>query len=340
MSPQFVDFDADGRIDIVAGTFDGSPHLVRGGEKGWGQAEQIVDRDGSRIVLNQFWNFDTKKWDATKSHDATGVVAEGHLTSAVAMDLDGDGDLDLLLGDHQSGRVFRRMNEGTSAKPAFTTVNEIVLAGGKPIDVPGTVATLRLVDWNADGLLDLACGGMGDAYGEDEGGGIYVFLNVGTKSASKFAAPITLVERGKKGTEEPVRPDSGLYMDFGDHDRDGDLDIIVGGYSHWTPKARTLTAKEEARVAALNEELASVATSTRTLMQSIDDAVKDLDEAAAEKKRDELFEQNRDEYSTLGKRHQSLQEELDPLVPGKNRTTCVWLYENLARGAAPAAPLK
>ncbi|MFN9333758.1 MAG: hypothetical protein ACK6D1_14305, partial [Planctomycetota bacterium] len=70
MSPQFVDFDADGRLDVVAGIFDGSPHLSRGSAKGWQKPEQILDRDGKRIVLNNFWNFDTKKWDKTHAGDA------------------------------------------------------------------------------------------------------------------------------------------------------------------------------------------------------------------------------------------------------------------------------
>src|SRR5687767_6726032 len=153
MSPQFVDFNADGNLDIVAGTFDGSPHVAYGTGKGWKQPEQILDQNGARIVMNQFWNFDTKKWDSTTRCDEAGKApANEHLTSAVAMDWDGDGDLDLLLGDHNDGRLYRRMNEGAKDKHRFATVNLPVLAGGEPLRLPGTIATIRLFDWNRDGL--------------------------------------------------------------------------------------------------------------------------------------------------------------------------------------------
>ena len=76
MSPQFVDFDADGKLDIVAGTFDGSPHLARGDGTGWNQPEQILDANGRRIVLNAFWNFDTKKWDKSTDGNADGESGE------------------------------------------------------------------------------------------------------------------------------------------------------------------------------------------------------------------------------------------------------------------------
>ncbi|MEO6595488.1 MAG: FG-GAP-like repeat-containing protein [Planctomycetota bacterium] len=339
MSPQFVDFDADGKLDIVAGIFDGSPHLVRGTDKGWGLPEQILDRAGNRIVLNAFWNFETKKWDATHGHDARSTEREAHLTSAVAFDTDGDGDLDLLLGDHRSGHVYLRINEGTRDKPVFSTVNELVTANGQPIDVPGTVATLRLVDWNKDGLLDLACGSMGDAYEDGEGGGVYVFLNTGVKKAM-FAAPLTLLERSKKGTSAPTRPDSGIYMDFGDQDGDGDLDMIVGGYSHWTPAAKTLTAEQTERVAELKAGIEEVGKTMQTLMDEIEKAVAGLDDAAATKKRDELFGARRDEFSAIGKKRQALQKELEPLEPGMKRESYVWLYENVVTVEAAASRKK
>jgi hypothetical protein len=337
MSPQFVDFDGDKKLDIVCGIFDGSPHLVRGTAKGWGQPEQIVDRSGDRIVFNQFWNFDTKKWESTTRHDSKSVSGSGHLTSAIAFDLDGDGDLDLLLGDHSTGHVYSRTNQGTAAKPEFTTVNELVLADGKPIDVPGTVATLRLVDWNADGLLDLAAGSMGDAYEDDEGGGVWVFLNNGSAQSPKFAAPITLLERSKKGKQEPTRPDSGLYMDFGDPDGDGDLDMLVGGYSHWTPKPIELTAEQKQRVEVLRREIADVDEASSKIRAEIEKQLAGLGEDAADEKRSELYEARGGELGELYQKRKKLSKELDPLSPGAKRETFVWLYENLAKSKpAPA----
>jgi len=330
MSPQFVDFDGDGRLDIVAGIFDGSPHLVRGTEQGWAEPEQILDSKGDRIVLNAYWDFDKKQWVETRDYDAPGHEGKAHMTSAVAFDWDGDGDLDLLLGDHSSGRIFRRINEGTAKAPAFSLENELVHAGGKPIDVPGTVATMRLVDWNKDGLLDLACGGMGDAYGDGDGAGIYVFMNTGAKDAPAFAAPITLLKPSKKDSTEPTRPDSGLYMDFGDHDGDGDLDMVVGGYSQWTPKKVVLNAEQQARVAELQAQVAELDAASQKLYEAIDEALKGLDEAAADEKRTALFAEKRPEMIALNKQRQALTQELEPLVPGAKRRTFVWLYENVS----------
>lgn len=353
MSPQFVDFDRDGALDIVAGIFDGSPHLVRGSKSGWGPPEQILDRDGKRIALNQWWNFDTKKWERTLAHDTKETTELrkkkqldraarekkdvrddlgdfGHLTSAIAFDLDGNGTLDLLLGDHASGHVYYRLNEGTAKEPKFTTINEFVLADGKPIDVPGTVATMRLVDWNRDGLMDLAIGGMGDAYSQGEGGGVYVYLNVGSVKVPKWGPPITLLERSKKDANEPTRPDAGLYMDFGDHDGDGDLDMIVGGYSMWTPKPVVLTDAQKQRVGELQVEIAKLDKETQALYEGIDKKLEGLEEAAADKKRADLYAEKRDEMVSRSKSRQQLQRELDPLVPGPKRESFVWLYENVS----------
>ncbi len=338
MSPQFVDFNHDGKLDIVAGTFDGSPHVAYGTDQGFKQPEQILDHKGERIVLNQFWNFDSKKWDSTKRSDAAGnTLPNGHCTSAIAFDWDQDGDLDLLLGDHDSGHLYRRVNEGTSTEPRFALVNVPVLADGKALHVAGTVTTPLLVDWDRDGLLDLVCGGMGDAYSEATGGGVYLYRNTGKLGAPTFAAAVTLIEPSGKGhVGGPLRPDSGLYMDVADVDTDGDLDLVVGGYSHWKPKPRELTAEEKAKVAALQAELAKVNAASQATMQTVTDAVKGLDEAAAATKRGELLAAKRPELSALGKQRQSLTEELDPLVSTPQRVSYVWVYTNTTVASAPA----
>jgi hypothetical protein len=333
MSPQFVDFDADGKLDIVAGTFDGSPHLSRGSAAGWLAPEQILDQDGQRIVGNQFWNFDTKKWDETSRCDPAGHSGGVHVTSAVAFDWDGDGDLDLLLGDHKSGRVLLRRNEGTAQKYAFAAKNELVSAGGAPIDVPGTVATLRLFDWNRDGLLDLLASGMGDPYGNGPGGGVLLFTNTGSKTATTFGAPLVLVPASTKGEQAPTRPDSGLYVEAGDLDGDGDFDLVVGGYSHWTPKGRDLTAEEQQQAERLRQGLAEQLGKLEKLTEAAQAASKGLEEEAANKKYVEAFQSQKEERAAIMKERQALQKQLEELVPSSKREPFVWFYENTAAAA-------
>lgn len=332
MSPQFVDYDGDGHLDIVAGTFNGSPHVAFGGERGFRQPVQIRDRTGERIVLNEYWDHGKKQWQSTKRCDPPGHdLAHGHGTSAVAFDVDGDGDLDLLLGDHRTGHVYVRVNEGSVKEPAFATQNEVLLAAGKPIDVPGTVATLRLIDWDGDGRLDLLVGSMGDVHGAEPGGGVYLYPNTGDDKAARFGAPVVLIERSLKGADGPTRPDSGLYPDAFDIDGDGDLDLVVGGYSNWQPKAPDLTEEQQARVVELRAQIAEVDQQSAALNRALYEATKGMPVEAAEKKRSELAKEQQPQRAPLSKKRQQLQEELEPLAPSAKRIAFVWLYENLAK---------
>jgi hypothetical protein len=67
-------------------------------------------------------------------------------------DLDGDGDLDMLLG-RGDGRLSHYLNTGTSTDPAFELNSEFY----QGIDV-GLSAAPELADWDADGDLDLLLG--------------------------------------------------------------------------------------------------------------------------------------------------------------------------------------
>jgi hypothetical protein len=334
MSPQFVDFDADGHLDIVAGTFAGSPFLARGSAAGFTAPVQILDAKGERILVNQFWNYDTKQWDETDRCNPDGVqLARGHCTSAYAFDWDADGDLDLLLGDYDGGHLYLRRNDGTKGEHAFASRNEPVLAGGEPIKLD-KIATPRMVDHDGDGRLDLLVGTFGDAHGGGHGGRVLLYHNRCPLGAPEFGAPQVLVTAGAKDADRPLRPDTGLYADLADFDGDGDLDLVVGGYSHWKPAQRELSAEEEARVDELRAGLEKVQGEQAALIAGMEEAVKGLDREAANAKRTRFFAERQADFQAIGKRRADLQKQLDGLVAAPKRTSFVWLYEHTGGKAA------
>ena len=338
MSPQFVDFNADQHLDIVAGTFDGSPHVAFGTSDGFEQPVPILDKEGARILLNQFWNDDEDKWDETDRCDPEGgPPAKGHGTSAWATDWDGDGDLDLLLGDYDGGYVYLRLNEGTSGEPEFATRNVLVRAAGGPASV-GKVATPRMIDCTGDGLPDLVLGCMGDSFGDGPGGAVFVYPALAGGKTVQFGARMTLIPPSAKGARGPTRPDAGLYMDLADHDADGDLDLVVGGYSMWTPDAPALTPEQEALVAKLRAEKDEVMARSRKLNEELYRGLEELEGEALKKARDLRLEAQKEQRAEVGKRLRAITSQLAPLSPGKQRQSFVWLYENLAAGASPGAP--
>ena len=121
-------------------------------------------------------------------------------------DLDGDGDLDMVVGNGQ-GQLFTIANTGTSLAPAFGA--PVQLAG---IDVGGS-SKPALGDLDGDGDLDVVVG--------NSSGDLFIMTNTGTAAAAVFGAPVEVAG----GIDSYAAP--GL----GDIDGDGDLDIVLGGYS-------------------------------------------------------------------------------------------------------------
>lgn len=130
MGSQFVDFNFDGQLDIVAATYDGSPYNAYGSAKGFEKPEQFKDSKGNRIMFVCYYDYDVEPMEAWKN------TGEDHCISALAFDWDHDGDYDLLLGS-KGGKIYRQMNEGTKKAHKFTGVNIPVKAGDEPLMNPG-----------------------------------------------------------------------------------------------------------------------------------------------------------------------------------------------------------
>ncbi len=335
MGSQFVDLNADGHIDYLTATFDGSPHVAYGSAKGFGTPVRLKDAQGQRLLISSIWDYDLKKHVNLGRAMPDGNERRERCISALAFDWDGDGDFDLLLGSYENGHLYRQMNEGTNKAPKFTGKNIPVMAGGKPFALAAKMTAPRLVDWDGDGDLDLIAGSFGDSWGTSTGGGIYLSRNNGATGKPVFGALETLIAPSPKGQQSPTRPDAGLYADAVDYDGDGDLDLIVGGYSIWIPKARKLTDDENAIVARLREKQQALRTKQQAVMAKVDaatqEAVAGLDPKSPvhRKVRSEVFAMHRPEIMALAKKQQALKKDLDKLIPSKQREAFVWLYERL-----------
>ena len=194
-APTFGDTDGDGDLDLVIGVLGGlcvSPvtatnNIVAFENTGTADAPSFA-RQTTRLIES---------------------VDEGRRSVPALADLDGDGDLDLVVGDgNTDANLALYLNDGTSTAPRFVLTDEDWL--GLEYDFGGYAPTFG--DLDADGDLDLLVGGFN---------GRMAFLeNTGTTTDGTWE----LRETRYGGM------DSGQYSKpfLGDLDGDGDLDLIVG----------------------------------------------------------------------------------------------------------------
>ncbi len=137
-TPTLADLDADGDLDLLIGEASGTLNYYR--NEGGPRAPVFA------LVSDEFQDIDP-----------------GRRSVPALLDLDVDGDLDLVVGA-ESGGLHVYVNEGSRSAPAF-------VAGGLLGPATPGFAAPAFGDLDADGDADLAAGSVG--------GGLFLYLGTG-----------------------------------------------------------------------------------------------------------------------------------------------------------------
>ncbi len=127
-TPALIDIDGDGDLDLFVGETSGTINFYRNvGSR---------SRPDFELVSDEYLNIDV-----------------GRRSVPAFLDVDGDGDYDMVVGSESNGLVFFR-NTGTVHEPIFEEVTSLT-------DMIPILATPAFADLDGDGAIDLLVGGHG-----------------------------------------------------------------------------------------------------------------------------------------------------------------------------------
>lgn len=293
-----MDLDGDGIKDILSGSWPGEIFLFRGQrDGGFAPPEKLKDKQGNIINVggrvHETADSITITGDAQFKEDKDGhyveyngkvyrnteqkqVLVTGCASSVAAADWNGDGLLDLIVGDI-GGQVSVYLNEGSKQHYAFGKPTRLK-ANGKEIAVPHGDAGPCVADWDGDSNLDLIVG-CGD-------GSVIFYRNVGTAREPKLAEGEVLIPPGKieydldKMSRQPIRGVRAKVCVV-DYNGDGLPDLLVGDLSNQKPNQPELTAEQKEKQEIAKKELDKLQPEYRNLVPKLigPGRVKDKDES-------------------------------------------------------------
>lgn len=188
--PTFGDIDGDGKIDVFIGGQDGAVRYYK--NTGTVSAPVFTQQTGGANPLNG--------------------VDVGYYAAPSLVDIDGDGNLDIFIGEGFGTMVYYK-NTGSHTVPAFT----IQTGAANPlngVDI-GTEPILAFVDIDKDGDKDVFIGA--------QNGTINYYMNTGTA-----IAPVLTVQTGAANPFNGVNVGNLAAPGVGDINGDTKMDVFIG----------------------------------------------------------------------------------------------------------------
>ncbi len=212
-----MDFDADGTDDLITGSIYEDIFLFRGlGGGKFAKRELLRDVDGKPLK-------------------------GGYCVTTELLDMDADGDLDLMCGNRtEEVRWFK--NVGTRKAPRYEAKSRALPMAPNAGRISGS--NTEFADWDGDGKRDLIVG--------SEWGEVTWYRNTGADNQPRFAAGKKLFARS--GWEElkegdvPTKHGSRVKVHAYDYDLDGRLDILLGDVKSTTFQSRPPLSKKEKKL--------------------------------------------------------------------------------------------
>lgn len=251
--------NGDGRLDIVSGCYSsrGGSEMVAPvwvlyrKEDGGFEAPVALKRADDKHILASDGDFLKQTTDRI-------------CTEPFAFDHDGDGDLDLIIGNF-SGDFLLAINEGSRTEADFKSKPVLMkTADGQPLKLQqGNHGAPMLVDWDGDGDLDLLSG--------SGHGGVQIAINTPTEASKHvFSQFKPLIEDkptyGIVSADEPVRIGGSWRIWVADYNADGKLDVLVGDRQIRSVAKAGLTVEEaKAKEAAWRTTFQEISNKARLL---------------------------------------------------------------------------